>query len=221
LGAKVHARTTDVADAQSVQALADEVHAQGGALDVLINNAGVGTAGKLIETDFAVWDWALGVNVKGVVHGCRLFGPARVERGQGGHFVNVASAAGLLAPRGMSVYAATKFAVVGLSEALRAELAEHRIEVTTLCPGVVDTPIVRNSRLSGSLAERPGFTDRIAAFYRRRGYGPERVAQVVLRAVEEGRGGVLPVTPEAWGLYFAKRFVPELANLFSARSAVV
>src|SRR5690606_25859085 len=62
LGAKVHARTTDVADAQSVQALADEVHAQGGALDVLINNAGVGTAGKLIETDFAVWDWALAVN---------------------------------------------------------------------------------------------------------------------------------------------------------------
>jgi NAD(P)-dependent dehydrogenase (short-subunit alcohol dehydrogenase family) len=221
LGARAEARELDVADAGAVAALADEVHAAGGALDVLMNNAGVGIAGRLVETEPEVWDWALGVNVKGVVHGCRYFAPAMIDRGQGGHIVNVASAAGLFAPPGMSVYAATKFAVVGLSESLRAELAEHDIEVTTLCPGVVNTPIVRNSRLTGELASRSGLIEKTAAAYEKRGYGPERVAQVVRKAIEQRRGGVLPVTPEAWGLYAAKRIAPGLTARLASRNGIV
>jgi NAD(P)-dependent dehydrogenase (short-subunit alcohol dehydrogenase family) len=220
-GASVQARVVDVSDAVAMTALADEVHGQGGALDVLMNNAGVGVAGKLVETDFADWDWALSINVKGVVHGCRLFGPAMIVRGQGGHIVNVASAAGLLAPPGMSIYAATKFAVVGLSESLRAELLPHGVVVTTLCPGVVDTPIVQNTRLTGSLAQKQGFTERMVKAYRRRGYGPERVAAVVRDAVKARRGGVLPVTPEAWGMYLVKRLAPDLTGLVSSRSNVI
>lgn len=220
-GARVSSRVVDVSDDAQMAAFADAVHAEGGALDVLMNNAGVGVAGKLLETDFRDWDWALSINVKGVVHGCRLFGPAMVARGTGGHIVNVASAAGLLAPPGMSVYAATKFAVVGLSESLRAELLPERIAVTTLCPGVVDTPIVKNTRLSGSLAGREDFTERLVKGYRLRGYGPERVARIVVDAVRAKRGGVLPVTPEAWGMYMVKRLAPDITGRVSALSKVV
>lgn len=221
MGVTARAAQVDVADARAMEQLASAVHDAGGPLDVLMNNAGVGVAGKLVETDPEVWDWAIGVNVKGVVHGCRYFGAGMVEGGRGGHIVNVASAAGLLAPKGMSVYAATKFAVVGLSEALRAELASHNIEVTTLCPGVVNTPIVRNTKLTGKLASKQGFTKKTEAAYRLRNYGPEKVAEVVAKAVESGRGGVLPVTPEAWGMYAAKRLVPGLAHGLSQRSQAI
>jgi NAD(P)-dependent dehydrogenase (short-subunit alcohol dehydrogenase family) len=221
MGVEAHGRALDVADTGAMAALADDVHSEGGALDVLMNNAGVGVAGKLVETDPSVWDWAIGVNVKGVVHGCRFFIPAMIERGQGGHVVNTASAAGLVAPPGMSVYAATKFAVVGLSESLQAELADDRILVTTVCPGVVHTPIVRKARLTGSLAGRQGFTDQIENLYRRRGYGPERVAKAVLRAVREGRDGVLPVTPEAWAMYAAKRMAPGVMATLATKNRLI
>jgi NAD(P)-dependent dehydrogenase (short-subunit alcohol dehydrogenase family) len=134
-----------------------------------------------------------------------------IERGRGGHVVNVASAAGLAAPRQLSVYATTKFAVVGFSEALRAELAVHRIGVSTICPGVIDTPITRSVRLSGDLADDGGFHERVAALYRRRNYGPERVARAIVDAVRKRRG-LVPVTPEAWAMYLGKRVAPGLVE---------
>jgi NAD(P)-dependent dehydrogenase (short-subunit alcohol dehydrogenase family) len=216
LGADVYARRVDVASASEMEALADFVHARFAAVDVLINNAGVGVAGDFVSTDLATWDWAISINLKGVVHGCHYFLPKMIARGVGGHVVNVASLAGLTAGKRMSVYSATKFAIVGLSETLRAELAPHRIGVTALCPGFINTPIVRTSRLTGELAQSPDFTQRMVAFYRWRNYGPERVARAILRAVRKRRG-LVPVTPEAWLLYYAKRVAPGVVGRLQQR----
>jgi NAD(P)-dependent dehydrogenase (short-subunit alcohol dehydrogenase family) len=105
-------------------------------------------------------------------------------------------------------YAATKFAVFGLSEALRDELVPHGIPVTTVCPGVIDTPITRTSRMRGSLATTEARAALVAA-YQRRGYGPDRVAQGILTAIRKKRA-VAPISPEAWVMYYLKRLAPGL-----------
>lgn len=219
LGASARAHIVDVSSPHDMADLAARVHQEVPALDILVNNAGVGIAGSFVGTDLASIDWAFSVNVNGVVHGCHFFLPKMIERGTGGHVVNVASAAGLAASKQMAVYAATKFAVVGLSEALQMELAPAGIGVTTLCPGVINTPITRNSRLTGDLSDRPGYREAIADAYVRRNYGPERVAQAIVRAVRT-RGGVRPVSPESWLLYYGKRFAPRLIGALLARDMV-
>src|SRR6202011_1063376 len=93
------------------------------------------------------------LNVMGVVHGCHLFLPQMVKRGRGGHVVNLSSAAGFFANPALSAYTATKFAVLGLSEALRVELRPHGIGVTAVCPGLINTPITSNSRMRGPSAD--------------------------------------------------------------------
>jgi len=220
LGVEADAHVADVSSADAMKELADRVHRKVAALDVLVNNAGVGVAGSFVGTDLATWKWALGINVMGVVHGCHFFLPKMIERGTGGSVVNVASAAGLAAPKRMSVYAATKFAVVGLSEVLRAELRPHGISVATICPGIINTPITRTTRLSGDLSGDATFNQRAAAVYRKRNYGPERVAVAIVDAVEKRRG-LTPVAPEAWAMYYGKRFVPRLMDALMARDAPV
>ena len=141
LGRKAASHVADVADAARMRALADAVHAEVEAVDVLVNNAGVGLGAAFLDTTLEDWDWIIGVNLRGVVHGCHFFVPKMVARGRGGHVVNVASAAGYLASEVLSAYSTTKFAVVGLSEALRDELAPRGIGVTAICPGIINTPI--------------------------------------------------------------------------------
>ncbi|HMJ10390.1 MAG TPA: SDR family NAD(P)-dependent oxidoreductase [Polyangiaceae bacterium] len=220
LGGQVETHVADVASEEAMRSLAARVHEQVPALDVLVNNAGVGVAGSFVGTPLSDWDWALGINVKGVVHGCHFFLPAMIERGRGGHVVNVASVAGLVAAKLMSVYSATKFAVVGLSESLRTELAPHGIHVSTICPGVIDTPITRNTRFSGELAGNSAFKEGVARFYQKRGYGPERVAAAIVRAVEK-RQGLVPVSPESWALYYGKRWAPRLVEALMARDVPI
>jgi short-subunit dehydrogenase len=137
-----------------------------------------------------------------------------VERGIGGHVVNVASAAGFYASESLSAYSTTKFAVVGFSESLHEELARHRIGVTVICPGLINTPITRNARLHGTLAQGSQPREQMISAYQRRNYGPERVARGILSAVQRDRV-VAPVTPEAWGIYYLKRFAPWLLRRIS------
>jgi NAD(P)-dependent dehydrogenase (short-subunit alcohol dehydrogenase family) len=218
LGVVVQQYVVDVASASEMERLAARVHDGVPALDILINNAGVGVIGSFVGTELPVWDWAISINLKGVVHGCHFFVPKMIERGQGGHVVNVASLAGLAASKRMSVYSATKFAVVGLSESLRAELTPHGISVTTVCPGVIDTPITSNARLSGDLVERDGYRGELTARYRRRDYQPGRVAEAIVAGVRNRRG-LLPVAPESWAIYYAKRLAPSLVEALLTRDA--
>lgn len=214
-GVAVRTLECNVADADSVQAMADQVHGEIAALDILMNNAGIASAGRFLDTRLETWRKVMDVNLMGVVHGCHAFLPQMVARGQGGHVINTASAAAFIAAPDMPVYAASKFAVRGLSEALRSDMAKHNIGVSTICPGIINTPIVGSAIMEGSMdnAERH---EKVMKFYQKRNYTAEQVAEVVLQAVRKNVA-VQPVSPEAWGMYFAKRFLPRVVSKLSER----
>lgn len=210
-GGAAHAYRLDVADERAVTAHAAEVAARHGVPDVLINNAGVGQAGRFFATPADEFQRVLDVNLYGVVHGCRAFGPAMAARGLGGHIVNVSSMAAYTPQQGFSAYSTSKAAVFTFSDCLRAELASSGVGVSTICPGIVHTDIVRSSVLSGlSRDEAVRKAARVDRAYRLRRYGPERVARRIVHAVKEDKA-VLPVTPEAW-LQYRIRFAPAVVR---------
>ncbi|HYR96312.1 MAG TPA: SDR family NAD(P)-dependent oxidoreductase [Candidatus Binatus sp.] len=200
-------RRVDVSSREEMRAFAAEVHRQHGAVDVLMNNAGVGLGGGFLDTSLEDWEWILSINLWGVIHGCHYFLPPMVARGRG-HVVNVSSAAGYLATAQLAAYSTTKFGVFGLSEALRDELRPHGIGVTTVCPGIINTPITGAARMRGAVAT-PEARAALVDIYRRRNYGPERVAANILKAVARNRS-VAPISPEAWVMYLMKRVSPGL-----------
>ena len=152
-GAQTMAFRLDVSDAAQMEAMAQKVKAHWGAPHLVLNNAGVGSGGLIWENTTQDWDWVLGVNVMGVVHGVRLFTPMMLEAAAHdatwqGHIVNTASMAGLLNPPNMGVYNVSKHAVVALSETLYQDLrlVTGQIGASVLCPYFVDTGISQSFR---------------------------------------------------------------------------
>ncbi|HJU87043.1 MAG TPA: SDR family NAD(P)-dependent oxidoreductase [Gemmatimonadota bacterium] len=178
---------TDVTDLAQVEALADRAFGELGAVDVLCNNAGVALWGALEAATHRDWQWVLGVNLWGVIHGIEAFLPRMIASGRRGHVVNTASMAGLVATRGLGVYNTSKYAVVGLSETLAKDLAPHGIGVSVLCPLGVAT------RIRASERNRPAHLRnddaRTAAPVALDGttLAPEAVAELVLSAILENR----------------------------------
>ncbi|MFI1961153.1 SDR family oxidoreductase [Streptomyces althioticus] len=206
------AETVDVADEQAMEKLAERVTAAHGVVDVLVNNAGVGLGGAFLDTTTEEWKRVLDVNLWGVIHGCLHFGRRMTERGQGGHIVNVASAAAFQPSRALPAYGASKAAVLMLSESLRAELAERGVGVTAVCPGFVNTGITSTARFAGTdAAEERRRRRKAARLYGLRNYPPEKVAAAVLRAVVRDEA-VVPVTPEARAAYALARWLPGAAR---------
>jgi NADP-dependent 3-hydroxy acid dehydrogenase YdfG len=136
----------DVTDRTAMARAADATEAAFGKVHVVCNNAGVAVGGPIDQMSYQDWDWVTRVNLDGVVNGIQTFIDRMKAHGEGGHFVNTASMAGHLALRGLSVYTATKFAVVGISETMRQDLEPHGIGVSVLCPGVVRTNIFASGR---------------------------------------------------------------------------
>jgi len=136
----------DVTDRDALEQAAVETERAFGKVHVVCNNAGVAVGGTVDTMSYKDWDWVLGVNLDGVVNGIQTFLPRIRAHGEGGHVVNTASMAGHLAVPGLSVYNTSKFAVVGLSETMRVDLAPHGIGVSVLCPGVVRTNIFNSGR---------------------------------------------------------------------------
>ena len=135
----VHGIAVDVTDRGAMMRAADETERVFGKIHVLCNNAGVGVGGPLKLATYDDWDWVVGVNLGGVINGVQTFLPRILAHGEGGHIVNTSSMSGVVAhPKGV-IYATTKFAVVGLSESLRTELAADNIGVSAFCPGPVNT----------------------------------------------------------------------------------
>ncbi|HEY6456477.1 MAG TPA: SDR family NAD(P)-dependent oxidoreductase [Steroidobacteraceae bacterium] len=147
---RVHAINLDVTDRAAMQNAAAETVQVFGKVHVLVNNAGIAVVGGLSRASYEDWDWAMSVNAGGVFNGVRCFLPRIQAQGEGGQIVSVSSLAGLLGHAPAGVYTASKFAVVGMMEALRAELADTNIGVTVFCPGIVNTNIGSSAR------NRPG-----------------------------------------------------------------
>ncbi|MEV0978772.1 SDR family oxidoreductase [Streptomyces sp. NPDC049915] len=202
------AEAVDVSDEQAMEKLAQKVAVEYGVVDVLVNNAGIGLSGSFFDTTPDDWRKVLNVNLWGVIHGCRLLGRQMAERGQGGHIVNVASAAAYQPSRALPAYSASKAAVLMLSECLRAELAEQAIGVSAICPGFVNTSITSTAHFAGVDAEEERRRQkRTARLYGVRNYPPEKVADAVLGAVVRN-AAVVPVTPEARLFHAMSRFAP-------------
>ncbi len=136
----------DVTNRAAVARARDDALAAFGAVHLLVNNAGVNAAGPLYEVTYNDWDWVMGVNLWGVVHGVHEFLPELMRHGPEAHVVNTASVGGLVGMRGLGIYNAAKFGVVGLSEALRADMEGCGVGVSVLCPGVVRTALTTSER---------------------------------------------------------------------------
>jgi NAD(P)-dependent dehydrogenase (short-subunit alcohol dehydrogenase family) len=147
-GASVLAVRTDVSQAADVEALAERTLEAFGAVHLLCNNAGVAMEAPIWESALAEWEWVMGVNLWGVIHGVRVFVPIMLAQDTECHIVNTASMAGVITGPGLGVYKVTKHGVVALSETLYHELAERKAKVTVsvLCPGVVNTRILESAR---------------------------------------------------------------------------
>jgi len=178
---------TDVTDLGSVQALAEAAFKAFGAVHVLCNNAGVALWGGLETATHRDWQWVLGVNLWGVIHGVEAFVPRMIASKQPGHIVNTASMAGLIASRGLGIYNTSKYAVVGLSETLAKDLRPYDIGVSVLCPMGVSTQI-RNSdrnRPSALANDAPSTSEPVELIGRT--LAPTVVAEMVLAAIRANR----------------------------------
>ena len=187
LGRHALAVRTDVADRGAVGALTDRVIARFGAVHVLCNNAGVAVHGGLEHATHQDWTWVIGVNLWGVIHGLEAFLPRMIAQGEGGHVVNTASMAGLIASQGLGVYNTTKYAVVGLSETLAKDLRPYGIGVSVLCPMGVATRIRDAARnRPGRLVNPPGTASGEEVTLIGRTLSPETVAAQTVAAIRSG-----------------------------------
>ncbi|WP_040809038.1 SDR family oxidoreductase [Nocardia concava] len=218
-GGTAYPYTLDVSDESAVQAHADEVAAVHGVPDIVVNNAGIGQAAPFLDTPSESFKRVLDINLNGVIHGSRAFGRLMSDRGLGGHIVNLSSMAAYTPQQGFSAYSTSKAAVFTFSDCLRAELAKDGIGVTTVCPGIVHTNIVRTTEFSGVSPEKEQARQQLFdTLYRLRSYPPSKVADAILAAVQHNRA-VVPVTPEAWVAYYATRLTPPSVLRFATARA--
>jgi NAD(P)-dependent dehydrogenase (short-subunit alcohol dehydrogenase family) len=211
-GGVAHAYTLDVSDPGAVDAFADEVCGEHGVPDVVVNNAGVGQAGRFIDTPAGEWNRVLDINLGGVVNSCRAFAPRLVDRGTGGHIVNIASAAAFAPMQELNAYCTSKAAVYMFSDCLRAELAAAGIGLTTICPGPVHTNIVDAARFDAPpdrAAHAAGRRKQWGRLFAARRYGPEKCAKAIVSAVQKNKP-IRPLTPEAYLIYGTSRVMPQV-----------
>jgi short-subunit dehydrogenase len=192
------------------------VHTLVPAVDILVNNAGVGLLGGIETTSLQDWDWLLATNLKGVIHSCHFFVPPMLRRAKGGHIVHLASALAYFAVPGALAYVTSKFALLGLSEALRAELEPQGIHLSVLCPGKVTTDLIAQAPLGHGQQLPFAARQRLQEQYQRQGIAPDVVAKAVLRAIEEN----LPFVPVGWeaqSLHTLQRWLPAVARQLGRR----
>lgn len=203
LGVRAATAVTDVSDIASVEAAAKVAIDTFGALHIAVNNAGVAMHGTPVEkVTLPEWNWVVGVNVMGVIHGIRTFVPLIKAAGQGGHVVNTGSVSSLFVREGreQGAYAMSKYAVLALSEALEQELKGSGIGVSILCPGGVNTSIfqsaaTRPDRFGGGYS-RPQQEALQTAGFAGSALPPETVGRRVLQAIQDDEFYILTHTQE-------------------------
>jgi NAD(P)-dependent dehydrogenase (short-subunit alcohol dehydrogenase family) len=187
MGGQAIAVRTDVSELSQVQALADRAFATFGKVHVLCNNAGVALWGGLESASHRDWQWVLGVNLWGVIHGVEAFVPRMIADKEPGHVVNTASMAGLIASQGLGIYNTSKYAVVGLSETLAKDLRPYGIGVSVICPLGVDTRIRESERSRPGALRNDGAAPVAPVSLIGRTLAPEAVADMALAAIRDNR----------------------------------
>jgi len=195
--AQVHPIQLDITDRDAFAAAADETEKVFGPVQLLFNTAGVSIFGPLEKSTYADYDWQFNVNFFGVVNGVQTFVPRMIEHGQGGHIINTASVGAFIAAGPAGIYSASKFAVRGLSEALRSELEKYDIGVSVLCPANVNTNIAESVMTRPEKYNDSGyrFNDAVLDSLRRiysAGKDPVELAEETLKAVQENRLYIIP-----------------------------
>jgi NAD(P)-dependent dehydrogenase (short-subunit alcohol dehydrogenase family) len=186
-GRQALAVRTDVTDRGAVETLAERAFARFGSVHVLCNNAGVVVSGPLEAATYQDWQWVVGVNLWGVIHGLLAFLPRMIAQNGGGHIVNTASMAGLIASQGLGIYNTTKYAVVGLSETLAKDVRRYGIGVSVLCPMGVATRIRDAERARPAALRNPDGTPVAAPVTLiGRTLTPTEVAEQVIDAIRTG-----------------------------------
>lgn len=200
-----HARAIDLRDHEAVVALAAEIHAADGSMDVVMNVAGVSTWGTIERLEHSDWQQMIDVNLLGPISVLECFVPPMIEAGRGGHVVNVSSAAGLFGLPWHAAYSASKFGLRGVSEVLRFDLRRHGIGVSLVCPGGVRTPLVDSVRIVGVDRESPRVRKLVARF-EKRAVTPEHVAERIVAGIEKNRYMVFTSPDIRIGYWFQRKF---------------
>lgn len=215
-GARFYALAFDVADEAAFEAAAAEVAARVGTPDIVVNNAGIAVHGSLLNVPTDAVRRLMDVNFYGVLYGCRAFLPRMLAAGGNRHLVNVASLASVQAMPNMSAYAASKYAVDGLTEALAIELDGTSVDVSCIHPGIINTPIASGGTYNPDTD--PSRPSRVAEYYRRHGSPPRVVAEGILQAVRDGKAH-LYVGAQASSTVLLKRLSPALTRKLASQMA--
>lgn len=207
-GGKVSAATAfDISDFKQVQDFARTVHAAHGSLDVLMNIAGISVWGPIEKLEHQHWRRCVDINLMGPIHVLECFVPRMIEAKRGGHIVNVSSAAGLFGLPWHAAYSAAKFGLRGVSEVLRFDLERHRIGVSLVCPGGVNTGLVKTVEIVGVDANAPAAI-KLRERFAKHAITPEKAAAAILKGIKRNRYMVFTSPDIRIGYWSQRLFAP-------------
>jgi NAD(P)-dependent dehydrogenase (short-subunit alcohol dehydrogenase family) len=205
-GGKAYAEPLDVTDSKAFARLVEKAASTTGKLDYLFNNAGIGVGGEAFSFEPEDWERVISVNLYGVISGVQAAYPLMVKQGSG-HIVNVASVAGLFPLTGEISYTTSKYAVVGLTQALRAEAADLGVKVSLVCPGKIETPIYQTAKIIG-------FDKQKAISLLPKGITPENCAGTILKGVAKNKA-IIVITGLGRLMWLVSRVSPALSIFFA------
>ncbi len=206
-GAVAFTRAADVVDHDAIVAMAAEIHAAHGSMDLLMNIAGISTWGRIEQLEHDHWRRTIEINLMGPISVLECFVPPMIDAGRGGHIVNVSSVAGLFGLPWHAPYSASKFGLRGVSEVLRFDLRKHGIGVSLVCPGAVKTPLVESVEIVGVDRENPRIR-KLTALFEKRAVSPERVAERIVAAIERNRYMVFTSADGRFLHWLQRKFSP-------------
>jgi NAD(P)-dependent dehydrogenase (short-subunit alcohol dehydrogenase family) len=210
-GEVVVSEAVDLTDHDGVRRLARRVTDEHGAMDVVMNIAGISAWGTVQSLDHATWRRQVEVNLMGPIHVIEELVPPMVEAGRGGHLVNVSSAAGIIGMPWHAAYSASKFGLRGVSEVLRFDLAQHGIGVSLVCPGAVHTPLTGTVQIAGVDTTSRRFR-KVQARFHERAVSPEAAAAAILKGVRRNRYWVY-TSPDIRLVHAVQRYCPPAYSL--------
>lgn len=198
-------RALDVSNLEAVSTFARDILSEHGSMDIVMNIAGISTWGTIDKLEHKHWQQIIDINLMGPIHVMECFIPPMIRAGRGGHLVNVSSAAGLFGLPWHAAYSASKFGLRGISEVLRFDLKQHGIHVSLVCPGGVDTGLVRTINIVGVDRDHPDL-QKLTQHFQKHAVSPEKAAQAILKGVKNKRYMVYTSFDIAFGHWWQRKF---------------